>query len=316
MSTEDYAKAAEAILPLLDGETLLVASTDFTHFGPRFGYEPFKEDLPDKLTELADAAADPILKCDFDGFTAHLEKTKDTICGRGPVALLLRVLSRRGGATGIRSAFDTSGRMTGDWTSSVTYQSFVLTPRSGTLDKETRTKALELARQTVEATLKGERPPRPEVDKLTKGLRDDGTCFVTLENHGRLRGCIGNMAASGPFYESIMQYAVAACRDGRFARNPVTAAELDKLDIEISYLTPMKRVERHEDIVVGQHGLWIKRGYRRGVLLPQVAYERGWTREQFLSETCRKAGLPLDAWKQDATEIYSFTAEVFGEEKK
>lgn len=316
MSTEDYAKAAEAIVALLDGKTLVVASSDFTHFGRRFGYEPFKDDLPEKLTELADSAAAPVLKCDFDGFVDHVEKTKDTICGRGPISLMLRILSMHGGALGVRTAFDTSGKLTGDWSNSVTYQSFVFTPRPGTLDEQTRTKALELARRTVEATLKGEKPARPKADVLPKGLQEDGTCFVTLKNHGRLRGCIGNMAASGPFYESVMDYAVAACHDGRFVRNPVTASELDELDIEISYLTPMKRVEDVKNVVVGQHGLWIKRGFRRGVLLPQVAYERGWTREHFLAETCRKAGLPPDAWKQDDTEIHSFEAEVFGEEKK
>ena len=316
MSTEDYAKAAEAIFPLIDGDTLLVASSDFTHFGPRFGYEPFKDGLPEKLRGLADAAAAPLLKCDFDGFEDHLAKTQDTICGRGPIMLLLRVLSRRAGATGLRAAFDTSGRITGDWANSVSYQSLVFTPRPGTLDKETRAKTLELARRTVEATLKGEKSPPIDTGELPPALRAEGACFVTLENHGRLRGCIGNMAADGPLYESVARNAAAACRDQRFFDNPVTAAELSDLDIEVSYLTPMKRIEKIEDIVVGQHGLWMTRAFRRGVLLPQVAYERGWTREQFLAETCRKAGLPLEAWKEKETEIYSFEAEVFGEKEK
>ena len=93
MSTEDYARAAEAILPWIDEDTLLVASSDFTHFGRRFGYEPFKDDVPNKLRELGDQAAEPILNCDFDGFTEYLAETRDTICGRGPIALLLRVFS-------------------------------------------------------------------------------------------------------------------------------------------------------------------------------------------------------------------------------
>ena len=77
----------------------------------------------------------------------------------------------------------------------------------------------------------------------------------------------------------------------------------------------LKRVENVKDIIIGQHGLWITRGFRRGVLLPQVAYERGWTREEFLSQTCRKAGLPLDAWKDHTSQIHSFEAEVFGEKE-
>ena len=106
---------------------------------------------------------------------------------------------------------------------------------------------------------------------------------------------------------------MSACRDSRFVYNPVKADELEELDIEISYLTPMKRVKETDEIVVGRHGLLMSMGGRRGVLLPQVAYERGWTREEFLGQTCRKAGLPLDAWKRAEAEIYSFEAEVFGE---
>ncbi len=316
MSTEDYAEAAKAIIPWLDDETLLVASSDFTHFGPRYGYEPFTDDVPSRLRMLGDQAAAAIQNCDFDGFVDHLDKTRDTICGRGPITLLLRILSMGEGGQGVRVAFDTSGQITGDFSNSVTYQSIVLTPRSGTLAQQDRDKLLTLARGTVEAKLKGDSLPSPNADQLGQALRADGACFVTLENHGRLRGCIGNMVANGPLFESVMRNAVSACGDRRFVNNPVTAAELDRLDIEISYLTPMKRVEKTENIIVGRHGLMISKGRRRGVLLPQVPARRGWTRKEFLAQTCRKAGLRPDAWKQPGAEIYSFEAEVFGEPKR
>ena len=316
MATEDYAKAAEAIIPWVDSGTLLVASSDFTHFGSRYGYEPFKDDVPNKLRQLADQAAAPILNCDFDGFLGHLDGTRDTICGRGPIALLLRILSMGEGATGVRVGFDMSGQMTGDWTNSVTYQSIVFVPRPGTLEQESRARLLGLARETVAANLRGEEPPRVDADTLPAALRADGACFVTLENHGRLRGCIGNMVANGPLYQSVLSNAVSACHDRRFLNNPVTLRELEELDLEISYLTPMKRVEKIEEIIIGRHGLMIALGTNRGVLLPQVAARRGWTREEFLGQTCRKAGLPLDAWKQPAAELYSFEAEVFGEPKR
>ncbi|UCC28886.1 MAG: AmmeMemoRadiSam system protein A, partial [Phycisphaerales bacterium] len=150
---------------------------------------------------------------------------------------------------------------------------------------------------------------------LSPLLRADGACFVTLQNHGRLRGCIGNMRADRPLYKAVIDNAVSACRDHRFVNNPVTAAELDQLDVEISYLTPMKRIQNTDEIIVGRHGLLMAVGPRRGVLLPQVAYERGWTRQEFLAQTCRKAGLPPDAWKRPEAEIYSFEAEVFGEQE-
>jgi AmmeMemoRadiSam system protein A len=153
-------------------------------------------------------------------------------------------------------------------------------------------------------------------EKLPAALRGDGGCFVTLENHGRLRGCIGNMTASGPLYEAVVRNAISACQDRRFVHNAVTAKELDELHIEISYLTPMRRIESPDEIVVGRHGLLISLRGQRGILLPQVAYERGWTREEFLAQTCRKAGLPLDAWKRALAQVYSFEAEVFGEPER
>ncbi len=313
MSASDYAEAARAVVPWVDEDTLLVVSSDFTHFGPDYGYEPFKEDVPDKLRELGNKAAAQIMECDFDGFVDHLAKTSDSICGRGPIQLLLRILSMRGGAKGVRAAFDTSGNMTGDWTNSVTYQSIVLVRRPDKLNKNERHELLRIARQTATAHLNGENPPEVDDDRLPAALRADGACFVTLENHGQLRGCIGNMVATGPLYESVIYNAVQACRDYRFVNNPVTVKELDQIDIEISYLTPMKQVKDTAEIIVGRHGLLITSGSRRGVLLPQVAYERGWTRKEFLAQTCRKAGLPLDAWKQSSTRIESFEAEVFGE---
>ena len=124
------------------------------------------------------------------------------------------------------------------------------------------------------------------------------------------------MVANGPLCEAVVRNAISACQDRRFVNNPVTADELDELHIEISYLTPMKRVNGASEIIVGQHGLLISLGRYRGVLLPQVAYERGWTRNEFLAQTCRKAGLPLDAWRRPEAEIYSFEAEVFGEPEK
>jgi AmmeMemoRadiSam system protein B/AmmeMemoRadiSam system protein A len=316
MSDSECAQAARALLPLIDADTLLVASSDFTHFGRRFGYQPPTDNVPAKIGELAAQAAIPIGACDYDGFVAHLAATQDTICGRGPIRLLLRTLSMQGGARGVRAAWDTSGGMTGDWSSSVTYQSFVFTRRPGTLSKPERAELLRIARQTVTAFLNRGEPPRVDAGKLPAALRAEGGCFVTLENHGQLRGCIGNMTASGPLYEAVVRNAVSACQDRRFVANPVTADELDDLHIEISYLTPMRRVEGKDEIIVGRHGLLVSLMTQRGVLLPQVAYERGWTREEFLAQTCRKAGLPPDAWKRALAQVYSFEAEVFGEPER
>ena len=137
--------------------------------------------------------------------------------------------------------------------------------------------------------------------------------FVTLHMDGALRGCIGHLTSSEPLYQTVSEMAVsAAFSDPRFS--PLIESEFSHIDIEISVLTPMKRVEDLTEIKVGTHGLYIVMGPTRGVLLPQVATENGFDRETFLSQTCIKAGLAPDSWRKGA-EIYSFEAEVFGEKE-
>jgi len=315
MSVGDYASVAQTMLPFIDEDTLLVASSDFTHYGSRYGYQPFKDDVPSKLAALADQAAKPIQQCDFDGFAHHVSETKDTICGRGPILLLLRILSMMRGIEGTRTAYDTSGNIVGDWENSVTYQSFVFTRREGNLSHEEREILLNLARRTVNNYITGKELPKLEADKLSAALRNKGACFVTLNNHGQLRGCIGLMKAMQPLHECVSYCAVQACKDFRFVNDPVTADELKQIDIEISYLTPMKRIKDINEIIIGRHGLKIELGRQSGTLLPQVASERGWTREEFLAHLCMKARLPIDAWKQPAAKLYSYEAEVFGEKE-
>ncbi|MFW5888011.1 MAG: AmmeMemoRadiSam system protein A, partial [Bacteriovoracia bacterium] len=127
-----------------------------------------------------------------------------------------------------------------------------------------------------------------------------------------LRGCIGVIVAQDALYKNIMEYAVtAAVKDPRFP--PVEAHELDELELEISALGPIERLDDIKKIEVGRHGLIIKKGYHQGLLLPQVPIEWGWDKTQFLEHTCRKAGLKKNAYKNPETEIYYFTADVFTE---
>jgi AmmeMemoRadiSam system protein A len=148
---------------------------------------------------------------------------------------------------------------------------------------------------------------QPEVPVL---FRKCGA-FVTLHKQGQLRGCIGYVAPVYPIFQAIIECTVAsATQDPRF--EPVMAEELSLIDIEISVLTPLEEVTSIDSIEVGIHGLVISQRGNRGLLLPQVATQFGWDREQFLSETCRKAGLPRDAWKRGA-KIEKFSAVVFGE---
>ncbi|MBN1480938.1 AmmeMemoRadiSam system protein A [candidate division KSB1 bacterium] len=136
--------------------------------------------------------------------------------------------------------------------------------------------------------------------------------FVTLHNDGVLRGCIGYVFAYKPLVETVKEMAVAAAmRDPRFV--PVDQEELPFVDIEISVLSPLRDIRDIQEIEIGIHGLYISRGAYSGLLLPQVALEYNWDREAFLEQTCRKAGLPLNAWQDEETSIKIFSAQVFGE---
>ncbi len=167
----------------------------------------------------------------------------------------------------------------------------------------------DVARRSIQAALAGERdwsPPNPPTRRLSKRFG----AFVTLSEQGQLRGCIGHLAPDGPLHRTISAMArAAAFEDPRFA--PLTEAEFEGIEVEISILGPITRCPDPELVEVGRHGLIMRRGMRQGLLLPQVPVEWGWDRETFLAQTCCKAGLPPDAWRQPDTEIYWFEAEVF-----
>jgi AmmeMemoRadiSam system protein A len=177
---------------------------------------------------------------------------------------------------------------------------------------EERKALLSLVRSTLADRLRGKgSAAAPELAGLA-GLAVPRGAFVTLTEDGELRGCIGTFRADRPLSDVVRQMALqAALHDPRF--EPVRAEELDRLEVEVSALTPLREIKDVSEIEVGRHGIYITRGVHGGVLLPQVAVEWGWGREEFLAHTCLKAGLPPDAWKKGAT-IEIFSAEVFSEE--
>jgi hypothetical protein len=137
--------------------------------------------------------------------------------------------------------------------------------------------------------------------------------FVTIKKHGQLRGCIGYIEAIKPLYTTVTEMAKAAAFDDpRFP--PLRKQEMKDLTIEVSVLTPLREIQDTTNITVGRHGIYIVKGFHAGLLLPQVAIEHNWDRITFLEETCRKAGLPVSAWKDKGTKIYVFSAEIITEE--
>jgi AmmeMemoRadiSam system protein A len=175
------------------------------------------------------------------------------------------------------------------------------------LNKQEQETLLQIARDSVHAHLVNQNLELPAIP--SGALSEQRGVFVSIHHGKNLRGCVGTVDPPGPLYQSVAACAVAAAsRDSRF--KPLQLSEMPEVDFEISVLSPVEEVTNLQNIEVGTHGLIVSRGNARGLLLPQVAVQHQWDREQFLAETCRKAGLPPTAWKQGAT-VQRFTAEVF-----
>lgn len=180
---------------------------------------------------------------------------------------------------------------------------------SDLLTKKEQRELLKIARQTIVDYVTNGKVPA--VAPTSPGLNLHSGCFVTIKQGGELRGCIGNFVSEQPLYQLVQEMAVsAATRDPRFY--PMKVDDLADFTLDISVLSPLQKAASVEEIKVGTHGIYIVKGSYRGVLLPQVATEYGWKRDQFLEHTCIKAGLPQDAWRREC-DIYIFSAQVFGE---
>jgi len=170
---------------------------------------------------------------------------------------------------------------------------------------------INIVKKTIECKLTGKKVPEFNID--SEVLKEKKGAFVTLRKNENLRGCIGYIEARKPLYKTVSEMAIAAAfNDPRFP--PLKSDELKDMTLEISVLSPLKKIDDINEIEVGVHGLYITKGFHSGLLLPQVATEYKWDRLTFLKETCHKAGLHLDAWKDDDTNIYIFSADVFKED--
>ena len=288
-------------------DVLVVASSDMYH-----GYD---RDLADKVDDLT---LSYLKKMDTQGLYDGLIQGKLQLCG-GYAVVSAMILAQAmeydklNVLTHTNSAQVTHEMIKGNWT--VGYSSCVIDRQKGgqMLSNAQRKKLLGIARKSIENYLKtGRKLQLEETDPLL--LKDMGA-FVTLREQGQLRGCIGNMVGTQPLYLTIRDMAMeAATGDPRFTR--VELAELGKIEIEISVLSPMEKIDSADDIKLGTHGVLVRKGFASGVFLPQVAVETGWSKEDFLSHLCSdKAGLSPSAWKDKNTELYVFTAEVFSEEE-
>lgn len=303
---------AATLLENIDEETLVVVSSDFTHYGRSFGYVPFVDDIQRNLESLDLGAFRFVEQKDLHGFLEYVQNTGATICGRSPIALLLAMLPDAARVQLLK--YDTSGNLTGDWSHCVSYLSAAVSGHwkkvGGTvLSESDKAALLRLARNRIARRL-DDAEPEFEIE-TTPAMRSVMGAFVTLNKQGRLRGCIGEIFPRRALVEAVAEQAVnAAFHDPRFPR--LRAEELDGIDIEISALTPPHVVGSYNDIVIGRHGVVLSKKGRSAVFLPQVAPEQGWGIEETLTQLALKAGLGPSDWKSGC-EFEVFEAIVFGE---
>lgn len=309
------------------GRTLIVASSDLAH----------GHDYP--TTKRLDAtAAEAIRSLSPDRFYDLYSDGACEACGGGPITAAMIAAKAMGADSAQVLSQCNSGDVTGEKKGYIVGYLSAAFYRSGSadsgkehtlsndapvthditdhrtmdadrsLDESERELLRTTARRSLEHAIKGAKISCPEAP--TSRLREKRGVFVTLKQRGDLRGCVGYVRPFKPLIEAVWEMAEsAALRDHRFI--PVEPKEVDRLEVEITVLSPLKRITDPDKVLVGRHGLVISRGNLSGVLLPQVPVEHEWDRETFLSETCIKAGLDPEAWKDPAATIEIFTAEIF-----
>jgi AmmeMemoRadiSam system protein B/AmmeMemoRadiSam system protein A len=289
-------------------DTLIVASSDLSH------YHPY-----DEAVRLDRKTLGAIEEWDYFSLLENLERRVWEACGGGPIVAAMIASERLGAGEAQLLKYANSGDTSGDKSRVVGYGALAFVKRAGraaapfSLTPAEKAELLALAKKSTETAVRTHRPLEYNGSADEALMRERGA-FVTLTRNGALRGCIGYVSPMKPLSVTVRDVAAfAALRDSRF--QPVAPEELSSLQYEISALSSLRRVLDVKQIEVGKHGLLMRRGGDQGLLLPQVPMEQGWDRLTFLRETCRKAGLPENAWQDEATDIFSFTALVFGDHR-
>jgi len=324
----EHAQVAALLRPLTEQGTLVIVSTDFTHYGPRFGYLPFPPDaqVAERLRDLDMGALERIRSRDPDGFAAYHRDTGITICGAEAVRILLELLP---GSSRVELLdYATSGAITGNYLSSVSYLSIAFLDerpwhaepvaeeagQQGALPPEQLAYLHRLARYAVQEAVDPGNGAMQALQKLLADLpdplREPAGAFVTLRNGGQVRGCKGYVEPRVPLYQAVIRNSVsAALHDWRF--RPLAVGELQDLELDVSVLSVPVRVASYQDYRPGEHGIVLLKGGRRAVFLPEVPIVAGWDRTRTLVELARKAGLPADVWKNKGAELLVFRTQVY-----
>jgi len=291
-----------------DHDTLVLASSDLSHYHP---YDE-AETIDHKTLHALEA-------WDYFSMSRNFEARVWEACGGAPIVAAMIYAERMGANKAEVLRYANSGDVTGDHSRVVGYSADLFiksahaadAPPPFSLTDQEKAELLAVARNSVEHMIQKKEPYAP-APSTSETLNREYGAFVTLTERGALRGCIGYTSAMKPLYMTVRDTAtLAALRDPRFP--PVSASELPQLAYEISVLSPLRRVTDFEQIKVGRDGLLMKNGEFEGLLLPQVPVEQKWDRQTFLEQTCVKAGMTPNCWKDENTDIFGFTAVVFNE---
>jgi len=301
-------------------DNLFVISTDLSH------YPSYKDAIiSDSLTVEAITSGDPYkfmsVVNDIE-MSGKYDNLSTAACGAAAVYVLLKIIEKE--PYEVKKIFTAnSGDVSGDKSRVVGYASLIVIPKDAkseiknqstdaefTLTEEEKIFLKDLAFKSIKYGLTYHTYPKVEIPDWP-GLHANCGVFVTINKRGRLRGCIGTFRQDQPLWKNVMEMAQsAAFNDPRFS--PLSFDELNKIDIEISVLTPLKKIKSIDEIQLGKHGIYIKKGLRSGTFLPQVAIETGWTLEEFLGHCAQdKAGIGYYGWKDPDTEIYIYEAIIF-----
>lgn len=322
-------KIAEALKPYFTPENLFIISSDFSHY-------PDYEDA----VNVDNATAGAIVTGNPEELLSTLKKNEQkgisslatSLCGWTSVLTLMYITQSNPGIKYIPVEYKNSGdtKYYGDKSRVVGYYSIIAVEensasgKASSLQKEDtefrltpddKKKLLSISRNTLETYITTAKIPVIKEDELSDNLKSKCGAFVSLHINGKLRGCVGNFSQETPLYKVIQEMTVSSStRDYRFP--PVQTSELKRLEIEISVLSPLKKVESIDEIELGKDGIYMRKGQNSGTFLPQVASMTGWSLEEFLGHCARdKAGIGWDGWKDKNTELFTYEAIVFSEQE-
>lgn len=316
---DELKSIAQALVEFVDDATVVVISSDFIHYGTRFGYTPFNrvENVQASIKKLDMVIADAIMQQDASTFEIIIEKTGATVCGRAPIVLFKMIEQQLpyqliGQLLCYKTSYDVDHA---DPTSSVSYATIIFEQQREILFSHGEKKRiLDEVRAIIAASCDGHKQQKnASLLQDISHLQEWRGLFVTLRTKdGRLRGCMGRVTPDKSLINLLPEVSrLAAFGDPRF--NPVSCNELGDLHIEVSILSTPRPISSYEEIILGKHGIILSAHGKVALFLPNVALEQGWDLATTLSELAQKAGLPHDAWQTEAARFQVFDALDFKE---